>query len=82
MKPSGRPSAANTRVFSAVAFGLSDESGGAEAAIETTYPTAPSPASTTRIPTTMRARKALLRGPPLPRRRRLIRCAWLMKANP
>ena len=36
MKPSGRPSAANTRVFSAVAFGLSDESGGADAAIETT----------------------------------------------
>jgi hypothetical protein len=36
MKPSGRPSAANTRVLFAVVLGLSDDSGGAEAAIETT----------------------------------------------
>jgi hypothetical protein len=36
MKPSGLPSAAKTRVLLPVTRGLSDESGGAEAAIEIT----------------------------------------------
>src|SRR5689334_1885611 len=57
---------------------LSEASGGAELATWITYPTAPRPPTATTMPSTMKARNALLRGPPRPRRRRRLRWEWVI----
>src|SRR5919198_5629355 len=73
MKPRREPSAASTSEFAPGSRSFSEESAGAEAAIETTYPTAAMHAMPNTVNTTPTASRALLRAPPLCLRRSRVR---------